>query len=294
MAPKPEMVPDTIATCLDEHRLRLQQWGKEVRAAEGDAEADIDGLWAILLHCAQDCARSMGLAVSAQTLWRTALTGQSVEAGGWPRSGSMDHHYAVQLQSSLAVNDLKAPITTGWLWARVWSGLYFDLVQAMDRVPRSIRASLCFGRVARHLERFTFGPPVHTARKLVALGDAGILHLAGAEEGPPSGAILIDAVTPGPGVLCAAAPEGAANSALIAKLLDKGDATIRPGERGLLTETDGTCVARGGTRSESLAAIGRPTEGPTLGHDTLNRSLHGEHRLWAQRIARLVTDQLNV
>lgn len=293
MDPKPEMVPDAIATCLNEHRQRLQQWGNELRADGGDTEVNQDGLWAILLHCAQDCARAMGLAVSAQTLWRTALTGHSVEAGGGSWSGSMDHHSSAQLQNSLSVNDLKAPITTGWLWARVWSGLYFELVQARDRLPRSIRTSILFGRVAHHLEKFAFGPPDLTARKLVALIDAGILHLAGPGEGPPAGSILIDAVTPGPGVLGAAAPKGSANCELMAKLLDKGHVSVRPGERGLLTETDATCVAQGGARSESLAAVGRPTEDPTLGHDTLNRSLHAEHRLWAQRIAGLATDQLN-
>jgi uncharacterized NAD(P)/FAD-binding protein YdhS len=293
MDPKSETVPVAVAICLDEYRRSLRKWGNEVRNTRRDAEANLDGLWVILLHCAQDCARVVGLAVSAQTLWRTALTGQSVEAEGGSMKGSIARHVSDRLQNSLAVNHLKAPVTTGWLWARVWSGLYVELVPAMDRLPRSVRASLLFGRVARNLEKFTFGPPEPTARKLVALVDAGFLHLAGADEGAPAGSILIDAVTPGPGVLRAAAPEGCPHSEVIAKLLDTGNVSIRPGDRGLLTEADGTCVAQDGSRSESLAAVGRPTEDPTLGHDTLNRSLHREHRLWAQRIAGLVTDQLN-
>ncbi|MGA7206082.1 MAG: FAD/NAD(P)-binding protein [Specibacter sp.] len=293
MDPKTETIPDVVAVCVDDHRQRLRQWGKEVQGTRPPLEVSLDGLWAILLHCAQDCAGVMGVTVSALGLWRTALTGQSVEAGGPPTNIPKAPSATAHMRHSLAVNHLQAPITTGWLWARAWSGLYAELVSAMDRLPRSIRTSRQFGRVAHNLEKFAFGPPELTARKLVALFDAGILYVAEAEENPPPGSILIDAVTPGPGALRAPAPTGSPNSGLFAKLLDTRYVSIRPGDRGLLTDPDGTCLAHDGSRSESLAALGRPTEDPTLGHDTLNRSLHGEHCLWARRIAGLVADQLD-
>ncbi|PYI64230.1 hypothetical protein CVV68_22485 [Arthrobacter livingstonensis] len=293
MDPKSETVPDDVAFCLEEHKQRLRQWGAKVRGTPPDIEVNLDGLWVILLHCAQDCARAMDVTVSALALWRTALTGQSVEASCRPISFPKAPSASAHLRNSLAVNHLEAPVTTGWLWARAWSGLYAELVPAIDRVPRSVHASRHFGRVAHHLEKFAFGPPELTARKLVGLFDAGILDVAGAGENPTPGSIFIDAVTPGPGALRAAAPAGRANSEVFAGLLTAGDVSIRPGDRGLLTEADGTCLAQDGSRSESLAALGRPTEDPTLGHDTLNRSLHGEHRLWAQRIAGLVTGTLD-
>ncbi len=293
MDPKSETVPNDVVACLEMHRQRLRQWGREVRGAMPDEEVSLAGMWVILLHCAQDCARVMGVTVSALALWRTALTALSVDAGLGPRDSPKARSAAASLQNSLAVNHLKSPVTTGWLWARVWAGLYAELVSALDRLPRTTRESRHFARVAHSLERFTFGPPELTARKLVALFDAGILHVATAQEAPPAAAVLIDAVTPGPGVLRAAAPEGHPGSEMIAQLLRAGNASIRDGDRGLLTEPDGTCVTQDGSRSESLAAVGRPTEDPTLGHDTLNRSLHAEHRLWAQRVAGLVTDQLD-
>ena len=293
MDPKTETMPDAVAVCVDTHRQRLRQWGKEVRGTGPRVEVNLYGLWVILLHCAHDCARVMGVTVSALGLWRTALTGQSVETGGPHTNVPTAPSATVQMRHSLAVNHLQAPITTGWLWARAWSGLYADLVSAVDRLPRSIRASQHFRRVAHNLEKFAFGPPELTALKLVALFDAGILHVAETEETPPPGSILIDAVTPGPGALQTLAPAGRPNSEIFAKLLNTGYVSIRPGERGLLTDPDGTCLTHNGSRSESLAALGRPTEDPTLGHDTLNRSLHGEHYLWAQRIAGLVADQLD-
>ena len=290
MDPKSESVPPDIAACLERHKPLLHQWGRQAREETADG-GRLTGLWVVLLRCAEDCARLMGSTVGALSLWRAALTGISTDAGS--RAGTQPRPVgaAGQLRSSIAVNQLKMPVTTGWLWARVWSGLYAELVAAMDRLPRTTRAGQQFVRVARNLERFAFGPPELTARKLLALLDAGLLNVAPGGAAPPPGAVLIDAVTPGPGVLRAPAPGGHPTSELFAGLLRDGHVATRPADRGLLTDADGTCLSRDGFRSESLAAVGRPTEDHTLGHDTLNRALHGEPRLWARRIAALATDQ---
>ncbi|MGO2541824.1 MAG: FAD/NAD(P)-binding protein [Specibacter sp.] len=311
MDPKSETVPMEVADCLNRHGRRLRQWGGQARAAAPQGEAPLNGMWAVLLDCARECAELMGATVSALSLWRTAWTGLSADAGPGAASRAANPPTLVppapvhepiptatadafaHLRHSLAVNGLKAPVTTGWLWARVWSGLYAELVTAMDRLPRSTRAWRQFTRVARNLERFAFGPPELTARKLLALFDVGILHLAEPGEQPAPEAVLIDAVTPAPGVLGGAAPGGRPANGLFAGLLRAGHVSIRSGDRGLFTDVDGTCIAHDGTRTASLAALGRPTEDPTLGHDTLNRSLHGEHGLWAQRLAARATGQHN-
>lgn len=293
MDPKSEAVPARIAACMEQHKQLLREWGRKVREAVPDGGAGLAGMWVVLLQCAQECAHLMGSPASALSLWRTAMTGNSAgpgfDAGTWPQAVTA----AECLRYSLAVNRLAAPVSTGWLWARVWSGLYADVVLVLDRLPRSSRASDQFARVAHNLERFAFGPPELTARKLVALFDAGILHVATPGENPPREAILVDAVTPGPGSLHTAAPGGRPTSDVVAALLRDGHVSIRDGDRGLFTDLDGTAMARDGSRTESLAALGRPTEDPTLGHDTLNRALHGEYRLWAQRVADLVHDQLD-
>lgn len=293
MDPKAESVPAEVLTCLVQHRQRLRQWRVEVSGEMPDVGRRLSGLWRILLNSAVDCASVMGYQVTSLGLWRTALAGESVRvcSGSWTPPAAADS--AARLRNSLSVNKLREPVTTGWIWARVWSGLYAELVAAMDRLPLSVGERQHFNRVAGNLERFAFGPPELTALKLGALFDAGILHVASAGDSAPSGAILIDGVTPRPGVLLNAAPEGRPGSDLIAELLGAGEITVRSGERGLLTDLDGTCLARSGTRNESLAAVGRPTEDPTLGHDTLNRSLHGEYLLWAQRVAARAGDQLH-
>ncbi|WP_181036187.1 FAD/NAD(P)-binding protein [Arthrobacter sp. N199823] len=298
MDPKSEAVPPAITACLDRFKPPLRLYGSHLRTAMHDV-GQLSGLWVVLLRCAQECALIMGTPVSALALWRTALTGVSVTAGSGCLSGSgsrgpeeslpVKRQPADELRNSLLVNHCQAPVTTGWLWARIWSGLYADLIAVLDRVPKSVQTGQQFATVARNLERFAFGPPEITARKLLALFDAGILHMAADGEEPGQGAVLIDAVTPGPGVLSHPAPEGGPPSGLFAGLLAAGHIWVRAGERGVLTDPDGTCLARDGSRTLSLAAVGRPTEDPTLGHDTLNRGLHGEHQQWAQRIAARVT-----
>ena len=290
MDPKSESVPPDIAACLERYKPLLHQWGRQARKDTSDG-GRLTGMWVVLLRCAQDCARLMGTTVGALSLWRTAITGISTDAGCRAGTSARPAGAAGQLRSSIAVNHLEMPVTTGWLWARVWAGLYAELVTAMDRLPRTSGAGQQFARIARNLERFAFGPPELTARKLLALLDAGLLNVAPGGGAPPPGAVLVDAVTPGPGVLRAPAPGGHPNSELFAGLLREGHVAIRTADRGLLTDLDGTCLSRDGFRSESLAAVGRPTEDHTLGHDTLNRALHGEHRLWARRIAALAADQ---
>lgn len=297
MDPKTEIVPAGVLACIQQYQGLLRQWGRDAHDP-GCEVVPLNKMWVLLLHCAQECAQLMDSSVSALTLWRTAFMGLSVEATLDPPIPAKTFTAAESLRNSLAVNHLEAPVTTGWLWARVWSGLYAELVAALDRVPRSTREWKRFRRVAHNLEKFTFGPPELTARKMVALFDAGILHVAAPHESLPQeplpqGTVLIDAVTPGPGALQSPAPEGRPHNELVETLLQNGAVSVRAGDRGLRTDLDGTCLAQDGSRSESLAALGRPTEDPTLGHDTLNRSLHREYGGWAHRLTALVTHQLD-
>ncbi|GAA5227140.1 FAD/NAD(P)-binding protein [Paeniglutamicibacter antarcticus] len=278
MDPKPGQVPAWIGTCLEEYRGEVRQWGRDLAARPSGPGAGYAGLWRILLACAGECARMCGAPTTPLGFWRTALTGRGTHG---PDTGSSAEH----IRRSIEVNRGNAVPGTEWLWARVWSGLYPEMVQAVSRVYWKPAACREFGRVSKSLERLAFGPPERTALKLLALFDNGLL-----QQGPfpamlPADTILVDAVTPPSGVLAAPAPAGRPMSSLMAGLLSAGEVMVREAERGLLTDPDGSCIDEGGNRNESLWALGRPTEGPTLGHDTLNRALHDEPRLWAQRIA---------
>jgi hypothetical protein len=226
-----------------------------------------------------ECAQLSGAPATPLALWRTALTGRAEPGRGTETA-------AEHLRRSIAMNRGHTVPGTEWIWGRVWSGLYPQLVRAVCRVRWDPAQARVFRRVARSLERLAFGPPEITALKLLALFDSGLLEQGVFPPHQPADTLVIDAVTPPPGILAAPAPGGAAFSPVMASLLAAGEVTVRAGETGLLTDTDGTCLDARGNRNESLAALGRPTEGPTLGHDTLNRSLHDEPVRWARRIAR--------
>ncbi len=279
MEPKPAQVPETINRCLDAYRDQVLAWGAGLASGPGGPGARYTGLFGVLLTCAMECAQLSGAPATPLALWRTALTGRAEPGRGTETA-------AEHLRRSIAMNRGHTVPGTEWIWGRVWSGLYPQLVRAVCRVRWDPAQARVFRRVARSLERLAFGPPEITALKLLALFDSGLLEQGVFPPHQPAGTLVIDAVTPPPGVLAAPAPGGAAFSPVMAGLLAAGEVTVRAGETGLLTDTDGTCLDARGNRNESLAALGRPTEGPTLGHDTLNRSLHDEPVRWARRIAR--------
>lgn len=286
MSPKPQSIPAHLSEVLDDFRAQISQWGA-VNAAQStqgneQPEADLEGLWQILLACALRCAQRSGIRASATELFETILVGQSEEMSAINSS-------AEKLRASLRASCAVDPATHEWVWAIVWSGLYAQLVQALSRIQWSTGDRERFNRRAANLERMAFGPPEPTALKLLALFDAGILHQEPSADAATADAITIDAVTAPAGVLSDPAPDGRPAYSLFSSLLANQGILIRHSERGLLTDTDGTCLNSRSERNESLAALGRPTEDPTLGHDTLNRTLHPEYRAWAQRIATKIT-----
>ncbi|WP_300683155.1 FAD/NAD(P)-binding protein [Nocardioides sp.] len=177
-----------------------------------------------------------------------------------------------------------------WWLGRAWSYGYADVVASLERAPRHRATWERFRARAARLERWSFGPPAISVRRLLALRDAGMLDLV--TDGRPS---QVDAVTIGPGILTAArpwdveAPLPPAHDALWQGLLDRGLVTVRPGERGVFTTPAGLCVGADGVAGEGLAALGRPTEDPVIGHDTLSRTLHRDADRWAARVAATVS-----
>ncbi|WP_404287779.1 FAD/NAD(P)-binding protein [Glutamicibacter arilaitensis] len=286
MSPKPQSIPANLHEVLDEFRTQIRQWGAANAAqstkANEQPEADLEGLWQILLACALRCAQRSGIRASVTELFITVFAGQS-------EAMSAIASPAEKLRASLRANRGVDPATHEWIWAIVWSGLYAQLVQALSRIQWTVGDRERFNRLAANLERMAFGPPEPTALKLLALFDAGILHQEPSADAAPADAIMIDAVTAPAGALSGPVPDGIPTHSLFSSLLANQEILIRHAERGLLTDTDGTCLNARGERNESLAALGRPTEDPTLGHDTLNRTLHPEYRVWAQRIATKIT-----
>lgn len=183
-----------------------------------------------------------------------------------------------------------------WILGRVWAGLYRPLTLAVRGSAAPAEEWARFRRASQVLERFAFGPPLEVAEMLLAMIGSGALDLSwvdagtritasGIEGAPPGHAppdVVVDAVLAPPGIVGILDP-------LSRALVDQGLVEVRPARRGAAVDHDGTALAgdRPGGRSqrqEGLALLGRPTEDHVIGHDTLNRHLHDEPRLWAARI----------
>ncbi|MBM7766596.1 FAD/NAD(P)-binding protein [Glutamicibacter nicotianae] len=283
MTPKPNERPRKLERILDPYRDKVRRWGQERHhndAGKPASNTQLDELWQLLLSCALECAEAMGAPVNENDLQTALQTGISTRMSAKPSP-------AEQLRVSLQINHGWQSPSPEWLWGTVWSGLYSQLVQALSRISWTGEERKQFKMFAANLERMAFGPPETTAMKLLALFNAGILkHERLSEAGDSPTHLVVDAVTAPAGVLHLTEAPGVGSSSLYRKLFLAGEVSIRAGERGLLTDTDGTCMDAAGERNQSLAAIGRPTEDPTLGHDTLNRELHPEYQRWAQRIVR--------
>lgn len=283
MTPKPNERPRKLERILDHYRDKVRRWGEERHlndAGKPASNTQMDALWQLLLSCAVECAEAMGAPVNENDL-RTALhSGITTRMSAKPSP-------AERLRESLQINHGRQSPSPEWLWGTVWSGLYSQLVEALSRISWTGEERKQFKVFAANLERMAFGPPEPTAMKLLALFNAGILkHEELSHAGGSPMQVDVDAVTAPAGVLHLSQAQGAGASSLYRKLLAAGEVSIRAGERGLLTDIDGTCMDAAGERNEALAAIGRPTEDPTLGHDTLNRELHPEYENWARRIVR--------
>lgn len=279
--PKPApgtSLPRDARAAIDEGRRRLAQ------ARPGAAAASVPQVIGIV----EDTAAALlgGAASAREDVVRTLATGREPDLAEGPGSAERALRRAVDVAAGTGVPG------PAWALGRAWSGLY-------PQITRALRGSDAPGPVwqelrdaAQVLERFAFGPPLVTARKLLAMLDSGAVDLswleAGTRIGPrritgvPSGAaaadVVVDAVLAPPGVRRLHDP-------LLQQLRADGHLHVRPGRRGAVVDLDGTALDTAGRRVDGLVLVGRPTEDHVIGHDTLNRHLHDEIDHWAQRLA---------
>lgn len=233
--------------------------------------------WAIVAGAAAAGARVSGITIERQTLLSHLDTPirAVTKADSWERD-------LVRAQGDTDDDP-------SWWWGRAWAGAYRNIVESLERTERDPELWLQWRRRAARLEKWAFGPPRETVAKLHALRRAGLLHVRAATTISPSS---IHAVTAGPGILTfplSPSRKPTTHDDLWGTLLSRGHVTVRPGERGVLTRPDAVCVTRSGRPNDGLAALGRPTEDPVIGHDTLNRTLHDDSRRWARSIVAWAT-----
>ena len=269
-----------------------------IRARPGDVAA---ALGAVEATAGRYLARAGGTTTDAPL----PVAGLNRRGRGRSALAQLDHDVAVAAGTA-------APDAT-WALGQAWRDLYGALVAALSFERPTPRDWRRFAAAAAALEPVGFGPPLVNARKLQALGRAGILDdaaltgrlslheaLARARDltvpdglldtraltpgtpaptgwaGVEAVVVAVDAVLPPPGITT-----GLLAHAEIDELLCRA-----PGRRGVRVDADLACLDARGARIPGLSAVGRPTEDVVVGNDTLDRRLHDGPDRWARRVLR--------
>lgn len=213
---------------------------------------------------------------------RDLLTLEAGDVAGRSPEEALRHH----VETAAGVRPWDALRALGETWRR----LYPALVSWIEHGGLPVADRPSFGRLCREMERLAFGPPLVTARRILAAVEHGRIDLrwlegstmhpngsGGVLVGDP-GAVradaLLDAVLPGPGVGPDPIPP-------FRGLFAAGHARLHPGTEGVDVLPDGQVIGASGRPTPGLYAVGRPTEGAVLGNDTLSRALHRHPSRWA-------------
>lgn len=266
MVPKPD--PDWVT------RLRLEQIHLPSARVIRQARGRVDEVLVEVERCASAYLDLVGGAVPK----RLAIADLTHRGLGRAPLALLEHEIAVAAGTTTA--------DATWALGQAWRDLYPAIVEALSFETSGADDWRRFADAARRLEPIAFGPPLINARKLAALGRAGILDdfalasradLAEAVSIAGPGAVIVDAVLPPPGV---------GDSGLLADLVAAGILAHSPGRRGLRVDADLRCLGADGRPVPGASAVGRPSEDVIIGNDTLNRELHDGPDRWAQRILR--------
>lgn len=199
------------------------------------------------------------------------------------------------LRHAIAMAEGAAPPSAGYAIGQIWRKWQNALRRGFNPVaiaPETASALIDFDE---GLKRFSYGPPVGSARELLALIEAGLVDLRAAEDpdirlvgegwrlvegGEQATAqVMIDAVLPGPALETVADP-------LLGSLRDAG--RLCPVEDGLgaRTRSDALAIGRDGQAQAGLGLLGRMALGTVIAVDSIH-DCFGEARIrWAEGVMR--------
>lgn len=185
--------------------------------------------------------------------------------------------------------------TIGYAIGQIWRKWQNELRTGFNpnqSAPETAKALIDFDE---GLKRYSYGPPVASARELKALIDAGLVDLdlaADPEIRTVKGgwsirkndaladvSVMINAVLPSPNL-------SDVTATLVSDLL--ADGTLAPLAEGLaaMTASDGSVVGADGTASPGLCLLGRLALGSVIAPDSLHDCFGAASRRWARGVLR--------
>lgn len=223
----------------------------------------------ILTGCAVEVLAAVGGKGSREDI-RAVLVGE--DFAGDP---------VAELHASLAAAEGSAPWGPAQAAALAFRDTYDALIERASFGGRETLGGADFDAFTRTMERVAFGPPVASARELVALINDGRIRTELMARGDEDLATLAAEVGATVAVDAVNAPPGVVDGTLVGSIVERG-----VGRR--YADTDALHIKRDGTLVDQahIAAAGRMNEGLILGHDTLRRTKHDIIDRWADRVSR--------
>ncbi|WP_176442949.1 FAD/NAD(P)-binding protein [Tropicimonas sediminicola] len=239
--------------------------------------------------------------VVARILAETGATKEACHVADWLQTewnapgtqetrGSLD-----MLHHGIALAEGAEPPTIGYVVGQVWRK-WQDQIRAgfnpAQTSPETARLLIGFDE---GLKRYSYGPPVSSAREMAALVEAGLadLDLATDPEIEMCDAgwrleskgrrtevsVMIDAVLPSPDLAAVKDP-------LISDLVSKGHLTAAGDDLAASINPEGQAIGRDGSVRDGLCLLGRLALGSVIAVDSLHDCFGEASRRWAQGVLR--------
>ncbi|MSU91204.1 hypothetical protein GE300_16595 [Rhodobacteraceae bacterium 2CG4] len=256
-------------------------------ALRGPADAALDEICAALLPPVLRILAAGGAAADRGALARWLAVERDTP-------GAQEDRPAVQaLAANIAIAAGKAPPDAGYAVGQLWRKWQTPLRQGFNPAriaPATAAAVIGFDE---GLKRYSYGPPVASARELLALIEAGIVDLRAVEdpdirlvadgwqlaEGDARmrAPVMVDAVLPSPSL------EGAADPILSA-LRAAGRACPAVEGMGARIRADGGLVGSDGAVLPGLSLLGRMALGSVIAIDSIHDCFGAAAHRWADGV----------
>ncbi|WP_424927510.1 FAD/NAD(P)-binding protein [Amaricoccus tamworthensis] len=217
----------------------------------------------------------------------------------WSDPGSQETGDTFEtLRHGVALAEGTAPLTIGYTLGQIWRK-WQDQVRAgynpATTPPESAKIIVGFDE---GMKRYSYGPPVSSAREMLAVIDAGLIDLDFAADpdidltddgwtltsgaGTAEASVMIDAVLPPPDPASVTAP-------LIRDLMDRG--VLASIDEGLSANTaaDGGLIDADGQDQPGLCLLGRLALGSVIAVDSLHDCFGEASRRWARGVCNRLT-----
>ena len=217
----------------------------------------------------------------------TRITGQDAAAWIATELDPKADHPATDpvnfLQDAIAMAEGRMAPSVEYAVGQIWKAVQSDLREVFHETSGNLATRAAILAIDHSLKRVTYGPPLASARLLMALIAAGLVQL-GLSDDPDialhqdgfmidsdvTAQVMVDAVLPAPKLAHLDDP-------LIRSLLRKGHLRENPATGGLLLDRDGKA-------GQGLHVLGRLGEGCSIATDSIHDCFGVVTRAWAQHL----------